>query len=337
MSTPGIIDRLLESDEPSIRWKVRTLVLGDDPESKSMRALREKVRCSSRVLNLLARRNASGRLVAALGIYNKWQGAHWILASLAELGYPPGDEGLEPIRDQVLEYWLADRFYREFSAAEKPDAYRKTGIPVVDGRYRPCAAQQGNALFYLTRLGIADDRALQLVELLLSWQWPDGGWNCDKNPAARMSSFMETLLPMCGLSVHAEVSGNFVARAAARSAAEVLLERRLFKRRTDGRVIHAEFTRLHYPLYWHYDILGGLKGMATVGLLGDPRSADALELLERKRLPDGGWPAEKRYYKYSNVISLGNDFVDWGGTSSHHMNPWVTVDALSVLKQAGRL
>jgi hypothetical protein len=259
------------------------------------------------------------------------------LAALADLGYPPGDESLGAIRDQVLELWLADRYYQEFPAAKKQDAYREAGVPVMNDRHRKCAAQQGNALFYLTRLGIAGDRAPQLVERLLSWQWSDGGWNCDKNPAARMSSFMETLLPMCGLSAHADATGDPMARVAARRAAEIFLERRLFKCRADGRVIHAEFTRLHYPLYWHYDILGGLKGMAAVGLLRDPRSFDALDLLEEKQLPGGGWPAEGRYYRSSDVISLGNDFVDWGGTSSRHMNPWVTVDALSVLKMAGRL
>jgi hypothetical protein len=252
-----------------------------------MQMLRDKVRRSSRVLSLLARREASGRLMATSGIYDKWQGAHWILAALADIGYPPGDESLEPIRDQVLEYWLADRYYREFLARKKSDAYRKAGVPVMNGRHRTCAAQQGNALFYLTRLGIADNRALQLVERLLSWQWPDGGWNCDKNPAARMSSFMESLLPMCGLSVHAEASGDPVARAAARRAAEIFLERRLFKRRTNGRVIHAEFMRLHYPLYWHYDILGGLKGMAT----GDA---------EGIRTPTA--PSETGFLARSNII-----------------------------------
>jgi hypothetical protein len=59
-------------------------------------------------------------------------------------------------------------------------------------------------------------------------------------------------------------------------------------------------------------------------------------LLEGKRLADGGWPAERRYYKTSNAIALGNDNVDWGGTSKLRMNPWVTADALLVLTAAGR-
>jgi hypothetical protein len=34
-------------------------------------------------------------------------------------------------------------------------------------------------------------------------------------------------------------------------------------------------------------------------------------------------------------LKLGNDYVDWGGTSKVTMNPWVTADALYVLKAAG--
>jgi hypothetical protein len=207
----------------------------------------------------------------------------------------------------------------------------------MQGRYRRCASQQGNALFFLTRLGQADDRAERLVERLLHWQWPDGGWNCDKDPSADTSSFMETLLPMCGLAVHARATGDRRARAAAQRAAEVFLERRLFKRRSDGQAIHPEFLQLHYPLYWHYDVLGGLKAMVVVGRIGDPRCLDALDLLEEKQLPTGGWPAEKKYYKVSGRIEPGADHVDWGGTSKRHLNPWVTVDALAVLRAADRL
>jgi hypothetical protein len=36
-------------------------------------------------------------------------------------------------------------------------------------------------------------------------------------------------------------------------------------------------------------------------------------------------------------VGLGNDDVDWGGTSIRRSNPWVTVDALAVLQAAGRL
>ena len=95
--------------------------------------------------------------------------------------------------------------------------------------------------------------------------------------------------------------------------------------------------QLHYPLYWHYDILHGLKVLVEAGFVHDRRCEDALDLLESKQLPDGGWPAERKYYKASQALAAGNDYIDWGGTSQKTMNPWVTVDALYVLKEAGRI
>jgi hypothetical protein len=338
VTTGSIVDALLKSSEPSIQWKTRVHVLGENRASKPIRALQEEIRGSGRVRALLSRRHQLGRAGTARQVYYKWQGLHWVLASLADLGYPEGDENLHPMRDRVLEFWLGPNFFHEFEARTKAAAYRQRGVPLMRGRYRRCASQQGNALYFLTTLGIADERAESLAERLLHWQWPDGGWNCDRDPAADTSSFMETLLPMAGLTVYGRKEKRAAAMKAAKRAAEVFLRRRLFKRVSDGRVIHSDFVALHYPLYWHYDYLGGLKAMAEVGRIRDPRCADALDLLEERRLPGGGWPAEKRHYKVSPKVMVSNaDYVDWGGTSPKRTNEWVTVDALTVLRAAGRL
>jgi len=321
---------LLKHDDPAVRWRVLVRVLGEDPKSKKVKAIQQEVRCSPRVRALL------GVLGSGQGVYAKWQGAHWVLAALADIGYPAGDRSLAPIRDRVLDCWLRESFYQEFEARAKADAYKKDGVPIMQGRYRRCASQQGNALHFLITLGLKDQRLEKLVERLLHWQWPDGGWNCDKDPGADSSSFMETLLPMRGLAAYGREIRDAKAKRAALRASEVFLTRGLFKRRSDGGVIHPEFLQLHYPLYWHYDILGGLKGIAELGLIADPRCAEALDLLERKELNSGGWPAEKRYYKVSSKIELHADSVDWGGASKKRMNEWVTTDALFVLRAAGR-
>jgi hypothetical protein len=331
MTHAPIVEALLASAEPSIRWKVRTQVLDEEPDSAEIVKLREEIRGSERIRRLLAPCLSAGRP----GAYAKWQGAHWVLAALADLGYPPGDPALHPLRDQVFDTWLDESYYLEFEATTKSAAYRRRGVPVMRGRYRRCASQQGNALRFLIALGLADSRGDALVERLLHWQWPDGGWNCDKNPAAGTSSFCETLLPMRGLAAYSSLDGGSAA-AAARRAAEVLLARRLAYRVSTGTLIHPEFAKLHYPLYWHYDVLGGLKGVAELGLLGDARCADALDLLESLRLADG-WPAHARYYRVSASVALHHDSVDWGGASTRRANPWVTADALAVLRAASRL
>jgi hypothetical protein len=272
------------------------------------------------------RRSAEARaLLSAVildPVYRKWRGAHWVLADLADIGYPPGANRLRSLMDRVADRWLGPQFYRESGPGS---------VPLIEGRYRRCGSQQGNALRTMLKLGLADDRAHQLAERLMHWQWPDGGWNCDRTPSADTSSFMETLHPMRALHAYGRWSGDHNALGVARQAAEVFLSRRLFLRRRDGKPMSSDFLRLHYPLYWHYDVLGGLVGMMELGLLSDPRCEPALELLEEKRLPDGGWPAEAKWYKVSEGPGPGISAVDWGGVNQKVSNRWVTRDAQAVL------
>jgi hypothetical protein len=335
------IDTLLHSDEPSIRWKVRVRVLEEDAHSTKIKALQEEIRASPRVKALLA--GAEYRSAQEPRVYAKYRGAHWVLSALAEIGYPPGDESLRSMCDQVLRHWLSASFYKEFESKSAVPKHRSAeGVPKIRGLYRRCASQQGNALYSLTVLDLAEEGRQRLAERLLHWQWPDGGWNCDRNPKADTSSFMETLLPMRGLAAYGEPSGDPAAREAALRASEVFLSRRLFKRRSDGKVIYPNFRMLHYPLYWHYDLLGGLKAMAEMGLVKDWRCDDALDLLERKELPNGGWPAEGRFYSLAepgdaHPVHGSPERVNWGGSGKSRMNEWITADALFVLRAAGRI
>jgi hypothetical protein len=338
MNISAVVGLLLRHPDPSIRWKTRAHVLGESPTSRPMRRLREEIRGSPTVRALLSGQKRLGRPGTRRGVYYYWQGLHWVAASLADLGYPEGDSSLAPARDRLLELWLGPGYFHEFEAKTKAQAYAKRGVPLMRGRYRRCASQQGNALYSIVTLGIADERVDSLVERLLRWQWPDGGWNCDREPSADTSSFMETMLPMRGLDAYARATKKAAPASAAKRASEVFLSRKLFRRVSNGEVIRADFVALHYPLYWHYDVLGGLKAMAQLGRIRDARCAEALDLLESKRLADGGWPAEKRYNKgASRTMKAYADYVDWGGTSVRRTNPWVTVDALAVLCKAGRV
>jgi hypothetical protein len=336
MRREQLVQSLLQSENPSVRWKVRVGVLDEDQGSRDIRKLQAEIRVSPTVKALLSRQGRNGEIHAKRSPYYKRQGAHWVFAALADIGYPPGDAALVPLRDQVFSLWLGDEFFREFDAKSRQQAYAREGVPVMEGRHRRCASQQGNALLSAAKLGLNDADSDRLVERLLHWQWLDGGWNCDKNPSADTSSFMESILPMRALALYGAETRNAKAKRAAAKAAEVFLSRRLYRRRADASVIAREFVKLHYPLYWLYDILGGLKAMAELGRINDARCADALDLLEEKELPGGGWGAESRYFKPSSAIALSNDYVDWGGTSKTRANEWITADALCVLHAAGR-
>ena len=99
----------------------------------------------------------------------------------------------------------------------------------------------------------------------------------------------ETLLPLRGLIRHARERSGRASASAARRAAELLLERRLFKRRSTGRLIARDFIELHYPCYWHYDVLFALKVLVEGRFIHDERCDEAVALVRSKERADGGF------------------------------------------------
>ncbi len=251
--------------------------------------------------------------------YSKWTGAHWRLVLLVELAVPAGEPHAVAAAHTVLA-WLAGPGHRR-------------RITAIDGLVRRCASQEGNALAACSRLGLASDpRTVLLAESLVEWQWPDGGWNCDPRASGRRSSFHETLPAMWGLHEYAVATGSTEAAAAARRAAELFLSHRLFRALHSDQVLRSEWLALHYPPYWHYDILQALLVLSRLGLAADPRAADALDVLEQRRLPDGCWRPGGYWWRPTGTTK--RDVVDWGRSGPNQM---LTLNALRVLRSAGRL
>src|SRR5205823_8270417 len=113
-------------------------VLGEEPAAPANRRRQRQIRASPRVQALL-----DG---AATESYRKWQGRHWVLQTLADIGYPAGDETLEPLAASVLKTWLHPRYYREYDPTVEP---RADAVPVIEGRFRRCGSQHGGALLAL--------------------------------------------------------------------------------------------------------------------------------------------------------------------------------------------
>jgi hypothetical protein len=206
--------------------------------------------------------------------YRKFWGTHWRLVELADLEVEISPDRLVAGMDQEVA-WLTSTL----------------GDPAdlsVDRRPRRHASMEGNAVYAFSRLGFAHHPSTRrLAEALIRWQWPDGGWNCDGRRTARRSSFHESVTPAIGLATYAHHTGDPAALAAAVRTAELLLQHRLFRHHGTGEPIHPSWTKLHYPPYWHYDVLQGLRLLRAVDRLDDHRASDALDLLERARHRDG--------------------------------------------------
>jgi hypothetical protein len=270
------------------------------------------------VRSLLAGQQPDG----AFGVhpYRKWTGAHWRLVSLVELEAPHDDPRIGAALETVLD-WLANPRYQGTSRR------RADGVILSD------ASMEGNALAVASCLGRANDpRAIRLAERLVEWQWPDGGWNCDARATGRRSSFHETHATMWGLFAYARATGDRAAGGAAERAAELFLSHRIFRRHGTGEPIHPSWLTLHYPPYWHYDILQALHLLTRMGRARDERAADALDILEQRRLPDGRWQASASWWQPPGS-SRAVEAVDWGRGRPSEM---ATLNALRILRAAGR-
>jgi hypothetical protein len=199
--------------------------------------------------------------------------------------------------------------------------------PVINGLERRHASIWGNALAVGCRLGMANSPQVKyLAGVLLRSQWPDGGWNCDRDPDAHHSSFHESLAPIWGLVEYHRATGDAKALNAARRAGELLLEHRLFRSSRTAHVIDPEWLHIHWPHYWHYDFFHGLRAIAMLGKLDDPRTAEALDRLRFLKRPDGSWRASgRRYWRMRG--RFGVEVVNWG--NAHQV---VTPIALAMLQ-----
>jgi hypothetical protein len=95
---------------------------------------------------------------------------------------------------------------------------------------------------------------------------------------------------------------------------------------------------LHYPLYWHCDILQELTILSRAGKIDDLRTKEALDIVKKKRSPDGLWHADDYYWNMrrtplskSKALVSHVDVVEWGRKGPNKM---ITLNALRALAKA---
>jgi hypothetical protein len=300
-----------------VRYLALTEILGEPERSAEVRAAKRLIPGGTRLRALLSGQRADGGF--GVDWYKKWAGATWRLVSAVELGVSPESATARRAAEHVLARLPLSR-----------------GEPhEIRGRVRVHASVFGNPLGFCSRLGMASDpRVQRIAGSLVRWQWPDGGWNCDSSKDATHSSFYESLVPLWGLNEYLRVTNDGRVRSAVDRAAELFLKHRLFRSCHGDEVMDPRWLRLRYPVYWHYDILQALWVLDRAGRLKDPRTREALVLLEAKRADDGTWHSEGRYWRGGPPNASSTEVVNWGVNGPNEM---ITLHALDVLVGAGRI
>jgi hypothetical protein len=292
------VTRWLLRGDPAIRWQVmRDLMHG--PRDLVMK---ERARVA---------RDGWGRaLLARQAPEGWWSGPHeegWMismdaLALLREMGLEPSSDearvAIERVKANLRWNSLDDR-------------------PYFDGETEPCI--NGAILAVGSYFGERCDR---IVERLLGEQLEDGGWNCDAPPSTR-ASFHTTIRVLEGLLEHERAWGADPAiTGARRKAHEYLLERRMIRRLSTGAIVDEIWTRFAFPTVWHYDVLRGLEYLRSADLEPDERAAEAIGIVQGRRLPNGRWPMD-----HLHQDRLGFPLESATGRESR----WITLRASRVL------
>src|SRR5215208_5740262 len=269
----NVIAWLLDSD-PAIRWQVMR-DLAHEPQNV-VAAERARVAAEGWGARLLALQAPDGR----------WGGRPWsqeytdtfhVLELLRRFGLDPESDqarhALGLVEDQVI--------WKGGAPVDTPwDDHR-----FFEGEVEPCINGNVVATGSYFRVDMAP-----LVERLLGEQLADGGWNCEVEHGATVSSFGTTINVLEGLLEHERaIGGSDQVAAARRRGEEYMLERRLFRRKSTGEVIDASWLQFSFPTWYFYDVLRGLEYLRDAGVAPDERTAEAIAVVEGNRDPDGRW------------------------------------------------
>jgi len=300
-----VVGWLLEGDA-AIGYQTRRDLLGEVcPE------LAEAISRDGDAATLLAARGPSGHW--GRGFYQpKWTSSHYTLLELRNLELP----GSHPAARETVQLILREK---------GPDG----GVNPSGRIAASDACINGMFLHFGTWFGATEADVASVVDFLLSQAMPDGGYNCQlTRSGARTASVHTTVSVIEGYTTYLATGATRRAaevRTARVAAVECLLARELFRRRGTDEPISVEFTRLHHPARWHFDVLRGLDALRAAGVGYDPRMAAAVDVVRSRRRPDGCWAASRGYD--------GETHLDYPGAGKP--NRWVTLTALRVLKSYG--
>jgi hypothetical protein len=306
-----VVAWLLDSD-PVIRWQVMRDLTREPADVVA--AERSKVATEGWGARLLALQAPDG-LWGGRPWSEDWTDTFHVLELLRRFGLDPDSEQARRAIGLVREHVV----WRGGAPVETPWADNR----FFEGEVEPCI--NGNVVSTGSYFGVD---MTPLVDRLLGEQLSDGGWNCEVENGATVSSFGTTINVLEGLLEHERaIGGPAEVRAARRRGEEYMLERRLFRRKSTGEVIDPSWLQFSFPHWYFYDVLRGLEYLRDVGMEPDERTAEAIDIVRSKRGADGRWPLENPHPGELHVA------LDEGeGKPSR----WNTLRAMRVLDWAER-
>ena len=155
---------------------------------------------------------------------------------------------------------------------------------------------------------------------------------------------MSTVEPLWAYSEIPRAKWTRKVKRSAEAGAEFLLSHRLYKSHRTWRTVELDglnltkpgnsLTDFHFPMYYFYDALHGMRVLCRLGYHDDERMDDAVHLMLSKMTPDGrwfldgDWVREMKDPKRKTLVTL----EEIGEPSK-----WITLNCYRVLSIRGDL
>ena len=261
----AVVDWLLEEDQPAVRYRTLTGVLGKKENDREVRAAKKAIPETGWAAEILEKQDPGGWWVREDRLYQpKYLSTNWMLLVLADLGMGRDDPRIEK---------AADLWIKRFKAAD--------GGFGIDSHKRSHLCTAGNTARALVEFGYGDHPA---VRSAFGWFVDNashlGGWSCFGS-----GRNLDSWEPMSAFAVYPKKNWTPDMPGTVQKAAEFYLQRELHIQGDH----YEPWYRFHYPNHYYYDLLVGLDFMTALGYGQDPRLKHAIGVLKKKRRPDGRW------------------------------------------------
>ena len=321
---------LLDPKDPSIRQQALIDLIHRRRDGKDVAATTEKIPSYRPVKKILATQTSRGIWSPKETCYRpKWTSAVWPLALLGEMEAPP-DPRICSECERFLELHQTET--GAFACPSKIEESKRWDEPCLTG----------NMIRTLIKFGYSNDkRVRKAIDWLPKDQLEDGGWNCDyPEKKVKHSSFMSTVEPLWAYSEIPRQKWTRKMKRSINDGAEFLLMHHVYKSDNHHwQETYPFFTKLHFPMYYFYDILHALRVLTKLGYGDDERIRSAVQLLLSKRRPDGSWNLEGDWYREGDYFYPSGKgrkapvAIEEIGKPSK----WITLNAYRVLTQTGDL
>ena len=314
-----VIDWLLEEDNPSVRYRTLTELLGHSPNHPKAAAAKRRIESYAPVAMILSKMDARGcwmydhprRGSAGDGTYyHDFWTTHFNLAYLAELGM--------------------DRSHELVHKA----AHRYLGLQQPDGDFSdhmPCLYSYNLRTFAL--LGYRQDaRVRKIVKLLATRERPDGGLLCDGQEGRHADRPSKSCIrgSVKGLVVFAEFPELWKTPRCKALVHYFLKRHGVFKSsksisKRAQKPILPELAQARFPFVWRATVLEILWALSKMGYGNESALDECWALLDSHRDSRGRYILSRE--------ERGSHFVP---TKQGEPCKWITLYAMVARRSAGR-